>query len=344
MANLETRYMGLTLKNPLIAGSSGLINNVENIKKLEENQAGAIVLKSIFEEQIRHEANVFMASGSTSLSAMNKGFDNIMKSRSYDYAEAMDYITDFAKEHTLNEYLKLITDAKKAVKIPVIASVNCVFTYDWYSFAKKIQDAGADAIELNIYVLPSDPTKTGAENEDVYLNIINAIKPYVSIPVSIKISYYFSGLTNKLIELSKSGISGMVLFNRPYTPDIDIDNFEITPGNIYSSSHEYAHTLRWIAILAGRLGCDISAATGVHDHESLIKQLLAGANTVQVASVLYKHGFEHIRQMISGLENWMNLHHFNSIDDFRGKMSQVNLKNPADYERVQFMKLYSHIY
>ena len=343
MANLATRYMGLTLKNPLIVGSSGLTNSVENIKKLEENQAGAIVLKSIFEEQIRHEANAFMNSGSSTLSAMNKGFENIMQSRSYDYSEAMDYITDFAKEHTLNEYLKLITDVKKAVKIPVIASVNCVFTYDWYSFARRIQDAGADAIELNIYVLPSDPTKTGVENEDVYFNIISAIKQYVSIPVSIKIGYYFSGLSNKLIELSKSGIAGMVLFNRPYTPDIDIDNFEITPGNIYSSSHEYAHSLRWIAILAGRVGCDISAATGVHDHESLIKMLLAGANTVQVASVLYKHGFEHLGQMISGLESWMDLHHFDSIDDFRGKMSQVNLKNPADYERVQFMKLYSNI-
>ena len=344
MANLETRYMGLTLKNPLIAGSSGLTNSVENFKKLEENQAGAIVLKSIFEEQIRHEANVFMNSGSSTLSAMNKGFQNIMQSRSYDYAEALDYITDFAKDHTLNEYLKIISDAKKAVKIPIIASINCVFTYDWYSFAKRIQDAGADAIELNIYVLPSDPKKTGAENEEVYSNVINAIKQYVSIPVSIKISYYFSGLAHKLIELSNSGIAGMVMFNRPYTPDIDIENFEITPGNIYSSSTEYAHTLRWVAILAGRLGCDISAATGVHDHESFIKQLLVGANTVQVASVLYEKGFGHINTMISGLESWMDKHNFKCIDDFRGKLSQVNLKNPADYERVQFMKLYSHIY
>jgi len=159
MANLATRYMGLNLKNPLIVGSSGLTNSVESICKLEENQAGAIVLKSIFEEQIRHEADAFMNSGSTTLSAMNKGFQDIMQSRSYDYSEALEYMTDFAKEHTLNAYLKFISDVKKAVKIPVIASVNCVFTYDWYSFAKRIQDAGADAIELNIYILPSDPKK-----------------------------------------------------------------------------------------------------------------------------------------------------------------------------------------
>ena len=343
MVNLTTHYLGLTLKNPLIVGSSGLTNSIENICKLEESGAGAVVLKSIFEEQIRHETSTFMDSGSTSLSAMNKGFQDVLKSRRYDYSEALGYMTDFSKEHTLNGYLKFITDVKKAVKIPVIASVNCVFTYDWYSFAKRIQDAGADAIELNIYVLPSDPKKTGAENEEVYLNVINAIKQYVSIPVSIKISYYFSGLSNKLIELSKSGVAGMVLFNRPYTPDIDIDTFEITSGNIHSTSSEYAHTLRWIAILAGRVGCDISAATGVHDHVSFIKQLLAGANTVQIASVLYKHGFEHIKTMLTGLENWMDKHNFKNIEDFRGKMSQVKIENPADYERVQFMKLYSNI-
>lgn len=343
MANLETRYLGLTLKNPLIVGSSGLTNSIENICKIEENGAGAVVLKSIFEEQIRHETNAYINSDSTSLSAINKGFQDVLQSRRYDYSEALDYMTDFSKEHTLNGYLKFISDVKKSVKIPVIASVNCVFTYDWYSFAKRIQDAGADALELNIYVLPSDPKKTGIENEVVYLNVINAIKQYISIPISIKISYYFSGLSNKLIELSNSGIAGMVLFNRPYTPDIDIDIFEITSGNIHSSSSEYAHSLRWIAILAGRVGCDISAATGVHNHESFIKQLLAGANTVQIATALYKHGFEHIKTILTGLENWMDKHNFRNIEDFRGKMAQVKLKNPADYERVQFMKLYSGI-
>jgi len=343
MANLTTRYLGLTLKNPLIVGSSGLTNSIENICKIEENGAGAVVLKSIFEEQIRQETSSYIDSGNSSLSAMEKGFQDVLKSRSYDYSEAFEYMTNFAKEHTLNEYLKFIADVKKAVKIPVIASVNCVFTYDWYSFAKRMQDAGADAIELNIYVLPSDPKKTGAQNEEVYLNVINAVKKYVTIPVSIKMSYYFSGLSNKLVELSKSGIEGMVLFNRPYTPDIDINTFEITSGNTHSTAAEYAHTLRWIAILAGRVSCDISAATGVHDAESFIKQLLAGANTVQVASVLYKEGFGQIGKMLSGLENWMDRHNFKNIEDFRGKMSQVKLENPADYERVQFMKLYSKI-
>lgn len=343
MADLTTRYMGLNLKNPIIVGSSGLTNTVENIVKIEASNAGAVVLKSIFEEQIRHEADKFLASDSNAASPMMKGFNNIMQKRSFDYAEAMEHLANYAKEHTLNDYLKFISDAKKAVNIPVIASVNCVFTYDWHSFAKRIQDAGADALELNIYILPSDPDKTNTENEEVYFNIINAVKQYVSIPVSIKISYYFSALSSQIIKLSKSGISGLVLFNRPYSPDIDIDNFKITSDHIYSTSAEYTHTLRWIAMLAGRLDCDIAAATGIHDHTSLIKMLLAGANVTQVASTVYVNGLQQINKMIAGLEGWMNKHNFKTIDDFRGKMSQVKQQHPAAYERVQFMKLYSNI-
>lgn len=343
MISLSTDYLGLKLKNPIVVGSSGLTGTVDEIKKLEDNNAGAVVIKSIFEEQIRHEADKFLDNAGQTMPPMAQGFQDVLNSRSYDYKEAVDYMTNFAKEHTLNEYLKFITEVKKSVKIPVIASVNCVFTYDWHFFARRIQDAGADAIELNIYVLPSEPGKSGEENEAVYLKVIEAVKKYVSIPVSIKISYYFSGLTQKLIELSKSGIAGMTLFNRPYSPDIDIDNFKITAGNIYSSPSEYAHTLRWVAILSGRVSCDIAAATGIHTAESVIKQLLVGATVVQATSVLYKQGLGQIDVMLKGLEAYMQKHNFTSLSDFRGKMSQANIEHPAAFERVQFMKLYSQI-
>jgi dihydroorotate dehydrogenase (fumarate) len=344
MVDLAVKYLGLTLKNPLIAGSSGLTNSIENLQKIEENGAGAVVLKSIFEEQIRYETdNLINQAGNERMQPMHKGFNEIMDKRSYDYAEAFDYISDFAKEHTLNEYLGFIEKAKKSVSIPVIASINCVYSYDWHYFAKRIQDSGADAIELNIYILPSDLHRTGLENENIYFQIAAMVKKYVTIPVALKISYYFSSVSQTIINLSNSGINGLVLFNRPFSPDIDIDKFQITSSNILSEPNDYSQTLRWIAILSGRLGCDLAAATGIHDHTSMIKQLLAGATAVQATSVMYRSGFESLGKIVSGLEIWMNAHHFNKIDDFRGKLSQINLENPAVFERVQFMKLYSQI-
>jgi len=344
MINLTTNYMGLTLKSPIIAGSSGFTKSVSDIKKIEANGAGAVVLKSIFEEQIRYETEKMINEKSNArIDPMIKGFDEIMKTRSYDYAEAMEYLSSFAKEYTLDSYLNNIKAIKKEVNIPVIASVNCIFMYDWHSFAKKIQEAGADALELNIYILPSDLKRSGGENEKMYFDIIESVKKYVTIPISLKVGYYFSGLGQKLVELSNTGISGLVLFNRPFSPDIDLDNFKITPGNILSSPTEYAQTLRWIAILNGKLNCDIAAATGIHNYEAAIKNILAGANAVQVTSAIYKNGFEIISEMLKGIESWMKKHNFNSIEDFRGKINEYNLDNPAAFERVQFMKLYSKI-
>ena len=343
MADLTTKYMGLTLKSPVIAGSCGLTNTINEIKKMEENGAGAVVIKSIFEEQIRQEADNFINKGSEGMSPMMDGYLDIIKNRQYDYEEAMEYLKNFAKEHTLNNYLKFISDVKKEVKIPIIASVNCVFSYDWHFFARKIQDAGADALELNVYILPSDPDKTGQANDDIYLKIIESVKKTVSIPIALKVGYYFSGLANKVTELSKSGISGMVLFNRPYNPDIDIENLKISDGSVVSSPSEFFHTLRWVALLSGKMGCDISASTGNHNSEAVIKQLLAGATSVQVVSALYTHGISFISELNEGLSNWMDKHGFKTIEDFRGKMSFANLKHPAAYERVQFMKLYSQI-
>jgi dihydroorotate dehydrogenase (fumarate) len=343
MVRLSTNFMGLKLKSPVIAGSSGLTNSIDNVKQLADHGAGAVVLKSLFEEQIQLETEKLLDSDNDKVRPWKTTFGDIISSRSYDYAEALDYISNYAKEHTLSDYLRFISELKKSVDIPVIASINCVSAYDWSYFARRIQEAGVDALELNVYVLPSNPAKNGEDNEKIYFDVVSEVKKHVSIPVSLKIGYYFSGLSNKIIELSKTGISSLVLFNRPYSPDFDIGNFEITAGNILSTPAEYSHTLRWVAILAGRLGCEIAASTGIHDAGTAIKQILAGAQVVQVTSALYRNGFSRIDEITTGIKDWMYTHNFNTIENFRGKMSQQKLENPSVFERVQFMKLYSKI-
>lgn len=335
--------MGLKLKNPLIASSSGLTSTIPNIKTLADNGIGAIVIKSMFEEQIHIETENYIRDEHGSVKSFNNSPSTILSKRVYDYDEAYSYIYDYAKNNTLDKYLSLITEAKKAVSVPIIASINCVSNYDWQSFAKKIQDSGADALELNIYILPSDFRRSDAENEKVYFEIISEVKRYVTIPIAIKIGYYFTSLAQTVQKLSESGIDGLVLFNRPYNADIDIEKIALTPGNIYSSDFEYNNTLRWISILAGKVGCDLSASTGVHSYETVIKMLLAGATSVQMASVFYKHNFNVVPDFLARMNDWMKRHNFNSVDEFRGKLSKSNLENPAAIERVQFMKLYSGI-
>lgn len=327
MPDLSTKYMGISLKNPIIAGSSGLTNSVENIIELEKNGAAAVVLKSLFEEQIKFEAGK-----NVSESSMGQF-----------YSEAEDYIRNYSRDNKIDNYLHLIRDAKKNVSIPIIASINCVTSSEWIGFARKIQEAGADALELNIFILPSDPYQSGDENEKVYFDIVNKVKKQVSIPVAIKISYYFSGLAKTALKLSWTGIEGMVLFNRFFSPDIDIDNFKVTASNVFSKPEELAISLRWVAMLSDRLHCDVAASTGVHDGSAVVKQLLAGAKAVQISSVLYKDGFGVIPKMLADLEAWMQKHNFKKLDDFIGKMSVKKADNPAAYERVQFMKHFSGI-
>jgi len=343
MANLETNYLGLKLKNPLIAGSCGLTNSIPNIKKFEESGVGAVVIKSLFEEQIHIETENYIKDEHGSVKAFNSTPQTLIGKRVYDYDEAYSYIYDYAKNNTLDKYLSFISEAKKNVKIPIIASINCVSNYDWQSFAKRIQDSGVDALELNIYILPSDPRRNESDNEKIYFEIIKEVKRFVSIPISIKIGYYFTALAQSIQKLSESGIDGLVLFNRPYNTDIDIEKISISSGNIYSSDFEYNQTLRWVSILSGNTRCNISASTGIHSYETVIKMLLAGATTVQMASVFYKHGFHVAEDFITRINDWMRRHNFNSIDEFRGKLSKTNLENPAAIERVQFMKLYSGI-
>jgi dihydroorotate dehydrogenase (fumarate) len=343
MPDLSCTYLGLKLKNPLIIGSSGLTSSLENLKTVARMGAGAVVLKSVFEEQIKFETNKLIESDNKEVKSWKDAFDDIVSNKEFYYDEAYNYLTNYAREHTLKKYLEFISEAKRAIDIPVIASINCTSQYDWQYFAKRIQDAGADALELNIYLLPSDFEKKGVENEKVYFDVIREVKKYVSIPIAIKTGYYFSSLARTLLELSETGIAGLTLFNRPYNPDIDIEQINVTASNMFSNDSEYANTLRWIAILSGKVKCDIAASTGIHNHQTVIKQLLAGADAVQMASVFYKHHFDVLPAIISGLETWMTQHNFSKISDFKGLLAQKNIENPASYERVQFLRLFSSI-
>jgi len=327
MANLSIRYLGLELKNPLIVGSSGLTNSIEDIKNLEEKGAAAVVLKSIFEEEILME------------------YDSVMKNVAIDdnNLEYYDYFDYKIKEDNIKAYIKLIEDAKKAVNIPVIASVNCTTAHEWTFFTKKIQDAGADAIELNAFVLPSDLDRTAEQNEKIYFDLVEAVKKEVTIPISLKISYYFSNLAATIKKLSETGIAGVVLFNRFYSPDFDIHTQKVVSTHVLSSDNDLPVSLRWVAILANRINCDIAASTGVHDGKALIKQLLAGADAVQVVSTLYKNGTEQIESMLKELEVWMDNYNYKTIADFKGNMSQENSHDPAAFERVQFMKYFGEM-
>ncbi len=343
MTELQTSYLGLQLKNPLIAGSCGLTNSIHNIKEIANHGAGAVVVKSVFEEQINVETNKVIKSEEGNMKTFTRAPSNILGRRVHDYDEAYDYIFDFAKTHTLNRYLDFLREAKKSVDIPVIASINCVSNNNWHSFSKRIEETGVDALELNIYILPSDWRRNSEDNEKIYYDIISEVKNYINIPLSVKIGFYFSSLAQSVQKLSNSGIKGVVLFNRPYNTDIDIDRIEVSNGSIYSNDTEYNHTLRWVSILSGNLGCDISASTGVHSWEAFVKQLLAGATTVQVASALYTEGFSVIPTIIEETKAWMRIHGFDTVDNFRGKLGKSKLENPAAIERVQFMKLYSGI-
>jgi dihydroorotate dehydrogenase (fumarate) len=343
MIDLSCKYLGLQLRNPLIVGSSGLTSSLKNLITISEMGAGAVVLKSIFEEQIKYETEKLIESDNSGIKPWNETFQSIVRKDEYYYEEAYNYLSSYAKEHTLSQYLTFISEAKKIIDIPVIASINCSTGYDWQYFAKRIQQAGADALELNIYVLPSDPEKGSGENEQIYFDIINEVKKYVTIPISVKTGYYFSSLAGTLVKLSETGISGLTLFNRPYNPDIDIDKIEVSASNIFSNETEYSNTLRWVALLAGKLKCDIAASTGIHNYQTVVKQLLAGADSVHMASIFYKHHFDVLTEIKTGLENWMEEHNFNRISDFKGMLSRKNIKNPASFERVQFMRLFTGI-
>jgi dihydroorotate dehydrogenase (fumarate) len=325
MINLSTQYLGLTLRNPIIAASSGLTDSVEKIISLEKQGVGAIVLKSLFEEEIIAEMDAKLKQ---------------MAAAGFIYPETLDYYdnTENESDEGTLQYLKLIKEVKAKVKIPVIASINCVSSKNWTYFPRQLEEVGADAVELNLFILPTDLNRSSLDNEKVYFEIVSEVLKQVKIPVSIKISFYFSNLGNMVQRLSETGIKGIVLFNRFFSPDIDIDSMEVTSGFVLSNPAEQALSLRWVAIMSDNVKCDIIASTGVHSGKDMIKQLLAGAKAVQVASTLYRNGTGQIENMITELQDWMGNKKFKTIDEFRGKLAQKNVKNPAAYERIQFVK------
>jgi dihydroorotate dehydrogenase (fumarate) len=322
--DLTTKYMGFELKSPLIAGSSGLTRSLENIIEFEKQGVGAVVLKSLFEEQIQHEID----------KAYNEASGD-------SYPEAMDYIRSYSEEKSLSDYLSLIEKAKKKCSIPIIASINCNTASEWISFASRIESAGADALELNIFILPSDPGKEGSDNEEMYFKIYREVKKQISIPIAIKLGNYFSGLARFATRLSWEGPSSLVLFNRFFGMDINLEKMQYSLASAFSTEEDLHQSLRWIAILSDRIYCDIAASGGVHNAEGLIKQLLAGANAVQVTSAFYRQGPAFAAQLLSGLTLWMEKNGYDSINDFRGLMSVKKTENPAALERVQFMKYFS---
>jgi dihydroorotate dehydrogenase (fumarate) len=325
MANLTTRFFGLELKSPVIIGSSGLTASVEKIKSFEENGAGAVVLKSIFEEEIYNEYQF-------ELKKQNIAFHN---------QEYFDYFDYEIKNDRVKKYLELISESKKAgVSIPIVASINCTSGSEWVFFAQKLEMAGADALELNLFVLPSDFERSADQIRQYYFHVVNKVLAEVTIPVSIKISPYFSDLALMIKDLSETKLSGITLFNRFYNVDIDIESRELVPSNILSHPFEYLQSLRWIGIMSGKVQCDLAASTGIQDHQTAIKMIMAGASAVQVVSGVYKHGYEFVKEMVTGISTWMDSNGYNSIDELIGAANSQKINNPAMYERVQFMKFF----
>ncbi|MCB2217624.1 dihydroorotate dehydrogenase-like protein [Desulfofustis glycolicus] len=326
MTDLTTNYLGLKLKNPVVAGSCGLTGSLVKIRELADAGVGAVVLKSLFEEQIEADLKSNLEVYQT------------------DYPEAYDYIKEYTRDSAVSDYLDLISDAKKDLDIPVIASLNCVTAAEWTSFAKRIAKAGADALEINISLLPSDPRKSCSDYEQIYFDVVNKVTDGLAIPITLKMSSYSSSLASLVSRLFWTGkVGGFVLFNRYYRPDIDIDSLSLTSAGVLSEPAEISTPLRWVALLSGMVEADFAASTGVHDGAAAVKLILAGARTVQTVSALYRNGAGQATKIISDLETWMQNHSFTGIEQFRGRLSYSFGSDQSAFERIQFMKHYAGI-
>ncbi len=322
MEKLTTLYLGLTLRSPLIVSSSRLTSTIGHLKEAEDSGAGAVVLKSLFEEQINY-------------------YVHAVSSQS-DYPEADDYISNYVHSNSVENYLEMIRQAKKNLSIPVIPSINCYTAKGWTGFARNMAEAGADALEINVFFLPVDRKLTSAESEKLYFELIENIKNTVKIPVALKIGFRFSNILYMVDQFYNRGVNGLVMFNRFYEPDIDIDKLELIPASVLSQEIERRYVLRWIGMAsAQKLKIDISASTGVHSGQDAVKYLLAGANSVQVCSVLYTKGIGYLKTMNQQIANWMDSKGFGSVDEFRGKLNYSNYDKPGAFERTQFMKYFS---
>jgi dihydroorotate dehydrogenase (fumarate) len=325
--NLSTQFLGLKLANPIVVSSSGITSKYENIRKCIDAGAGAIVLKSLFEEQLLADTNKL----------------NEQESMYFWYPEAVEQINTYAKEHGISEYLNLITECKQQNEVPIIASINCRTSREWPEFSKKIQDAGADALELNIDVNPFDPIIKSNEIEDTYIEIINEVKKYVTLPISVKIGSRFTNLHRITSRIQDTGANGLVLFNRYYYPDIDIEKRMLAKEGPLSGPKEMYRSLRWVVLMSKALKIDIAASTGIHEYQSIIKQLLAGAKVVYITTTLYMHGIDYITELLHSVREWMLRCGYSSVDEFRGLIHN-DPENIVAFERLQFIKKTAHLF
>jgi dihydroorotate dehydrogenase (fumarate) len=322
--DLTTTYLGLKLRTPLVPSASPLSEEIENIKHLEDAGASAVVLYSLFEEQLRQE---------------RLELHHHMEHGTESFAEALTYFPE-AEEYRLGpeEYLKHIASAKKAVKIPIIASLNGSSAGGWTQYAKLVQQAGADALELNIYYIPTDMQLSSGEVEQTYLDILKAVKAEVAIPVAVKLSPFFTNFANMARRLNDAGADGLVLFNRFYQPDIDLEALEVKPNILLSTPMAMRVPLRWIAILYGRLKASLAATSGIHRATDALKMLMAGADVTMLCSALIRHGPGHIKTIEKDLVAWMEEHEYESVTQLKGSLSQKNCPAPSTFERAQYMK------
>ncbi|HLP16461.1 MAG TPA: dihydroorotate dehydrogenase-like protein [Bacteroidota bacterium] len=322
--NLSTSYLGLALKNPIVPSASPMSRTIGSIRAMEDYGASAIVLYSLFEEQIRHETNEL---------------DHFLSHGTESFAEALSYFpqqTDYY--HGPEEYLEHIASAKRAVEIPIIASINGSTSGGWTDYAKKMQQAGADALELNIYHIPTDPDVAGGDVEEQYIEVVRAVRSSVTIPIAVKLSPFFSSMASMAKQLDDAGANGLVLFNRFYQPDINLESLQVEPGVVLSTSEALRLPLRWVAILHNQIKADIAATTGIHTAEDVLKMMMAGANVTMVCSALLRHGPRRIREIITGITQWMVDHEYASLEQMRGSMSHKAVADPSAFERANYMK------
>jgi dihydroorotate dehydrogenase (fumarate) len=322
--DLSTTYCGLTLKNPLVPSAGPLSHTLDGMKRLEDNGAAAIVMYSLFEEQITHDS---------------KELNHYLTHGTESFAEALTYFPE-SEEYNLGpeEYVGLLHKAKETLDIPVIGSLNGVSPGGWVQFAKNIEEAGADALELNVYFIPADQKLSGPAVEDLYCEILREVKRAVHIPVAMKLSPFFSSMAHMAARLDAEGVNALVLFNRFYQPDIDLETLEVTPNVILSTSYAMRLPLRWIAILHGRIKASLAATSGIHNAPDVLKMLMAGADITMMCSALLRHGPEHLREVLTGIEQWMLEHEYISVRQLKGSMSQKSIADPAAFERANYMK------
>jgi len=325
MTDLSTRYLGLNLKNPVVASASPLTKKLDSARKLDDAGVGAIVMYSLFEEQIIHES---------------LELDHYLTRGTDSFAEALTYLPEIGSYAMgPGKYLDHLNAVKKAVSVPVIASLNGVSRGGWTRYAHHMQEAGADALELNLYYLPADPDLTAVELENTYIELISEIRASVSIPLAVKLNPFTTALPNLAKRMTEAGANGLVLFNRFYQPDFDLENLEVVHSLVLSDSDELRLPLRWISILYGKISADLALTTGVHTATDVIKSMMAGAKVAMIASELLKNGYQRIPDILATMQAWMEAHEYVSIQQMQGSMSQQSVKEPAAFERANYMKV-----